>query len=496
MKTTITKSKLKSLPYGLIVAFAMAWMIECRLPDSLQIVQSAGDGVGSLALTALSALLVLAFSPTLARLLKHPVSITPLAALCLVSQITYLCLEPWFAASASIGADFLLAALGIAVTIFQISALIACLVQFVKVPFFDCLISLVIWQAFVALIQLAETLLQFPLDSYIAPIAIPALLWRFEKARKAPEAESNQSPVNAEQPDLAEFGIETDTDDLCDNTLSEGSHPQRHKARLPYKLFFVYALCVFSIYLVNGMAGMGFDPLLPGLLAAVALMFGALAISKQILPIRKLYYAAIALLEASIVMLSFSSPSTEAVATILVTASYAVFSSFFFAALCSLCRRSETDSVRIFAGAYLVEHLAAVCGAIVATQIAPEKTAFALVVLTALTAFAFARASTNEDYRNEWGTAKASPHYIDPVRYVQDLANTCTSVAVQYSLSPRESDVLLLLAQHKTVPQIAEELYVAQTTVKTHTSSIYKKLGIHSRRELFALIGIDGTKTN
>lgn len=317
-----------------------------------------------------------------------------------------------------------------------------------------------------------------------------------KKTRGAPKTENDRPAVNTAQPDLAEFGIETDTNDALDNNVFEDAHPQHHKARLPYKLFFVYSLCLFSIYLVNGMADVGFDPLLPGLLAAVALMFGALAISKQILPIRKLYYAAITLLEVSVAMLAFSSLSSKAIATILVTASYAVFSSFFFTALCSLCRRSETNSVRIFAGAYLVEHLAAVCGAIVATQIAPEKTAFALVVLTALTAFAFARASTNEDYRNEWGTAKASPHYIDPVRYVQDLANTCTSVAVQYSLSPRESDVLLLLVQHKTAPQIAEELYVAQTTVKTHTSSVYKKLGIHSRRELFALIGIDGARAN
>ena len=48
--------------------------------------------------------------------------------------------------------------------------------------------------------------------------------------------------------------------------------------------------------------------------------------------------------------------------------------------------------------------------------------------------------------------------------------------------------MLQLLAQKKTAPDIATELFISIPTVKTHTQNIYRKLDIHSRTELFALL--------
>ena len=57
-----------------------------------------------------------------------------------------------------------------------------------------------------------------------------------------------------------------------------------------------------------------------------------------------------------------------------------------------------------------------------------------------------------------------------------------------YGLSPREEEVLQLLAQRMTVAEIEEALYVSQGTVKAHVNHIYRKLGIHSKAELFELL--------
>ena len=57
-----------------------------------------------------------------------------------------------------------------------------------------------------------------------------------------------------------------------------------------------------------------------------------------------------------------------------------------------------------------------------------------------------------------------------------------------YSLSPREEEVLQLLAQRATVAEIEEALYVSQGTVKAHINHIYRKLGIHSKAELFGVL--------
>ena len=48
-------------------------------------------------------------------------------------------------------------------------------------------------------------------------------------------------------------------------------------------------------------------------------------------------------------------------------------------------------------------------------------------------------------------------------------------------LTPREGEVLRLLARGLTNTQIAEELMVSQLTVKAHLRSIYSKLEVTSR---------------
>ena len=49
-------------------------------------------------------------------------------------------------------------------------------------------------------------------------------------------------------------------------------------------------------------------------------------------------------------------------------------------------------------------------------------------------------------------------------------------------LTPRELDVLRLLAQGCTYYQAAQALGVSPHTVQTHVKNIYRKLGVHSAR--------------
>jgi LuxR family maltose regulon positive regulatory protein len=50
-------------------------------------------------------------------------------------------------------------------------------------------------------------------------------------------------------------------------------------------------------------------------------------------------------------------------------------------------------------------------------------------------------------------------------------------------LTERELDVLHLLAEGLTNPEIAQRLYISLPTVKSHTRNIYGKLGVHSRKQ-------------
>jgi DNA-binding NarL/FixJ family response regulator len=66
--------------------------------------------------------------------------------------------------------------------------------------------------------------------------------------------------------------------------------------------------------------------------------------------------------------------------------------------------------------------------------------------------------------------------------------------AVRPALSHREKETLALLANGLTNRQIAARLYLAESTVKTHLSSIFGKLGVTSRSEAAALVLDPDTK--
>lgn len=67
----------------------------------------------------------------------------------------------------------------------------------------------------------------------------------------------------------------------------------------------------------------------------------------------------------------------------------------------------------------------------------------------------------------------------------------CNELSKKYGLTSREEEVLVLLAQGKKQSQIAEELYVATSTVKSHIKHVYQKLDVHSRKELAQLVGVE-----
>jgi DNA-binding CsgD family transcriptional regulator len=56
--------------------------------------------------------------------------------------------------------------------------------------------------------------------------------------------------------------------------------------------------------------------------------------------------------------------------------------------------------------------------------------------------------------------------------------------AQRWGLSPRETELFILLMNGRKRQEICQECRLSEGTVKTHITNIYKKLNIHSKREL------------
>ncbi|WP_018982189.1 helix-turn-helix transcriptional regulator [Salinimonas chungwhensis] len=67
--------------------------------------------------------------------------------------------------------------------------------------------------------------------------------------------------------------------------------------------------------------------------------------------------------------------------------------------------------------------------------------------------------------------------------------NTHKKTNVLHNLTKREQQIIERVVQGKSNLEIAEELFVAESTVKTHIYRLYKKLNVSSRKEAISKFG-------
>ena len=63
----------------------------------------------------------------------------------------------------------------------------------------------------------------------------------------------------------------------------------------------------------------------------------------------------------------------------------------------------------------------------------------------------------------------------------EDFEHQSDPHKTKHSLTPREREVLLLIAKGNTNAQVAERLFISPYTVRVHTQNIYRKLGVPNR---------------
>ncbi|MEA5020293.1 MAG: helix-turn-helix transcriptional regulator [Gordonibacter sp.] len=110
------------------------------------------------------------------------------------------------------------------------------------------------------------------------------------------------------------------------------------------------------------------------------------------------------------------------------------------------------------------------------------------VVLSLLVVVATVALLSDSGHFRTWGVTFFGADGIAEEDERAKLLARCADKGAERGLSPREMEVLQLIALGRNTVAIGQELNIANGTLKSHTQRIYQKFGVHSRDELCELL--------
>ena len=120
---------------------------------------------------------------------------------------------------------------------------------------------------------------------------------------------------------------------------------------------------------------------------------------------------------------------------------------------------------------------------VIGFQVPAISCTIALIVVTSIIWIAFWMIDDRK-VDTLWGLDKKPAQLVHDERICQ----CCDAITATYGLTPREHEIIVMLAHNRTVSDIAGDLIISVRTVNTHMNNIYRKLDIHSRNELSDLL--------
>lgn len=266
---------------------------------------------------------------------------------------------------------------------------------------------------------------------------------------------------------------------------------------VPWKFFLVLAL--FELVASYSSAHIrSAYPLLIGSHSTLTTLVGGLVLFAWVwwfsnrLPLSALYRAPVILLCCGLLVVPLFGIGGNLVGSFCTSLGVMLFNAIVFLFLCDISKRFGVSALLLFGieeslilvgwagreGALLFDGSGLFGGA---------GPAIGAVVAIAAIVMVAALVLNEREIGERWGIAfmgKRPPEENERTR----LARRCAAVAEKRHLTPREREVMELLAQGKSLSGVAHELIIAEGTAKAHTRHIYEKLGINTRQELLDLL--------
>lgn len=226
----------------------------------------------------------------------------------------------------------------------------------------------------------------------------------------------------------------------------------------------------------------GMDAVFARCLTALAAFAAFLVLSREHYP--QVFVAALSFLALGAIALTVAlfSPVLQLPARLLVAVGYAGFDLLAWAVISRSAQRDSARAVHLISlviGAQQIGIALGAVGNIVANRVGINAETMAVLLVVANYLLLLATYLIVRRYADKIMNSGAHPGSANV-----DANARLLSFAAEHGLTARETDVLELLAEGRSVPYIAEKFVVSENTVKSHVRHIYEKCGFHNRQEL------------
>ena len=284
-------------------------------------------------------------------------------------------------------------------------------------------------------------------------------------------------------------------------TIPEPERPASTWVRfsVPWKAIIMMALYAFAYGILESpLYASTFGPhSAPGTFIVAALVFLGVIVQGKRFDFNATYRLGLPLMIVAFLIIAVFGDAGYVMSAVCVAGGYTAVSILIMVICANICYRYGVSAVWLFGiersmrlffmfmGRQTALAVPALAGAQINGTAAVSGIAILAVVMGTLVFL------SEHELASRWGAAflDGSAASADILRK-QEIVDRCDELARTHHLTARESEVLLLLAQKKTISTIEHELFIANGTAKAHVRHIYQKLGIHTRSELFEMVGI------
>lgn len=271
---------------------------------------------------------------------------------------------------------------------------------------------------------------------------------------------------------------------------------RRCRPIIPYRAVLFIASYSLAYGLMLGLVpfsgpGISESRTLPALLVLIILLTSAKRFN-----VRMLYNIAFPTMAGGILIVALLPGVPVGVSAPLINFSYGAMSLMVTVVACTISYASSTSALWVFGLFVAVQYVFKLLGELLCQVIAALFWSGGADGATALVAIAFVVVAsivmlTEKSAFSQWGAnahaGSGDGAEEDPVAHVRTRIDDLSQA---YQLTQREIEVLHLMAEGKTNHGIAQDMFIAESTVKVHVQHIYQKLDVHSRKELARLLGM------